>query len=949
LTSGMPLGIMRMTRIAGADRRLEPRAFGAEVLRMRPSRVLLIGLGLICLPVGTVTLVGPVALAADDVVIGTHQAFTDIGLLPTRLTAFNAHDDAAQATYTCCRPDQKEAIDKALKANEAFLNVYPYSDFADDTLMHNARIDSVRKNFRHQVESLGLLVQDFPDSDLADDALWDLADLYCQDKDHVSAVNALNDLVRHYPFSTWADDAYFALARELKELNDEPGAIGALETLAGQFPKSDHCAEANWLLGEKYMSVGEYGRAIDAFTVLIRRYPCADLADDAQFNIAQCFRLMHDTNRAEAAYEYVIHRMPGSSFVPAAMREANSIVQERQGAVVGGASKYERYDLKARNSYDAAKELCELANHHLNYREYRDAIGAFTELVRRFPGIDCYDDALYKIGVAYQQMNVLFHEINKAKGPDDLFRLMPEYKDATRALQGIPTDRQLSSLNDATGAFALVANNLIGSPLRDDALWGIAEAYEAQGTRTDGFALGATPAEDADVWADHAATCQELLINFPGSEHETRALWSLLKFYADERNYDTAIQMYEQLSRSVPDIFPGMFAETKEDFLNVMMAYYRHADFCWEEYNVHHIPYRLTLPDLIPEAQYYMAGLYLKQGEADKARRLLLNITSRPTCDLAPSATLLLGQTYQLLGDKDKAREAFEYVVDHYALSGLADDARLFISQLDGADAPDTATYAAQVGAAPGAYDIHVGTNVVVIAPYIVSAKMRAYNLPNIWDAAQGALNEWTGVRPEGPVVIVVSDRLVKGPVTISAAVIKDPPRWQDGFRQMARRAIGVTRCASLGKAVPAFVEGLSQFGASSLEYSLVSETRDTIGSAAATVVPHQAVIDQRSRCLDALENYVRDGASLGKLTPDAACGMLYALLDQHGYGKQALVDREPYRRFFEALNSEPQSDPQTALVAAIDKAFGGKHYDQFKQWGFRVDRNRLDRMAHAG
>ncbi|MFQ6097021.1 MAG: tetratricopeptide repeat protein [Armatimonadota bacterium] len=908
---------------------------------------------------GVVAMLGLIALSfvpanaqepADDVVIRTRASFSDIALLPTRLTAFNAHDDAARATYTCCRPDQKEKIAKALKANEAFLNTYPYSDYADDTLMHNARIDQVRRNFRHQVQSLVALAANFPDSDLADDAVWNLAQLYSRDKDHVSAVRALNDLVGRYPFSTWVDDAYFSLARELKELNDEPGAIAALETLAQRFPKSDHCAQANWLLGQKYMSVGEYQAAIRAFTVLIRRYPCSDWVDDAQFNIAQCFRLMHDLDRAEAAYEYIIHRMPGSSFVPAAMREVNNICQRRHGVARGtGPSRYQRYDLKARNSYDAAKELCELGNHHLNYREYRDAIAAFTELVRRYPGTDCYDDALYKIGVAYQQMDMLFNEINKAKGPDDLFRLMPEYKDATRALEGIPTDRQLSSLQDAVGAFALVANNLIGSPLRDDALWAIAESYEAESTIVDGFALGRTPREDFGIWANHAFTCQQLLINFPGSEHETRALWSMLKFYADKRNYDTAIQMYEQLSKCVPDIFPKIFAESKEDFLNVMMAYYRRADFAWDEYHRHHIPYRLTLPDLIPDAQYYMAALYLKRGEPEKARKLLLKITPRATCDLAANATLLLAQTYEVLGDTDKAREAYQYIVDNHPLSGLADDAELRLSQLAVGKAADVSGYLAQVGVQPGTWDVHVGRNVVVVAPYMVSPRLRAYNLPNIWDAAQGALNEWTGVRPQDRVVIVVSDGAVKGPVTIPQNKITDPPRWQDGFYQMARRAISSTRCATLAKAAPAIVEGFSRFGAASLEYSLVSETRDTIGSASATVVPHQEVIEQRNRALDALQEYVRNGASLSKLTPEVVCGMLYSLLDQHGYGKQALVDREPYRRFFEALNSMSQADPQTAFVAAINKTFGDDHSDLFKQWGFRVNKRALDRMARVG
>ena len=37
--------------------------------------------------------------------VGT--SFDEIALLPTRLTSFNQHDDAARATYTCCKPWQR--------------------------------------------------------------------------------------------------------------------------------------------------------------------------------------------------------------------------------------------------------------------------------------------------------------------------------------------------------------------------------------------------------------------------------------------------------------------------------------------------------------------------------------------------------------------------------------------------------------------------------------------------------------------------------------------------------------------------------------------------------------------------------------------------------------------------------------------------------------------------
>lgn len=200
---------------------------------------------LLVLAVGVLAVGGSIAWSqAFDIGKALAPSFSDIALLPTRLTYYNLHNDSALATYTCCKPSQEEQIRKAIAANAAFLERYPRTDFSDNTCMHNARVNSVRKNFRYQVDALEMLVQQFPDSDLADDAAWRLAQCYVADKDHDSAIEVLNILVTRYPESGWADDGLCALAHELREVKNEPEAVRALRDLAYKYPSSDMCAEA---------------------------------------------------------------------------------------------------------------------------------------------------------------------------------------------------------------------------------------------------------------------------------------------------------------------------------------------------------------------------------------------------------------------------------------------------------------------------------------------------------------------------------------------------------------------------------------------------------------------------------------------------------------------------------------------------------------------------------
>ena len=889
-----------------------------------------------------VALIAPLLASAQpdaDLNIRTGHSFRDIAALPTRLNAYNVHDDSSQATYVCCRPDQEKEIERALTANEAFLNGYPGSDFADDTLMFNARIDGVRQNFRHAVESQLRLLEQYPQSDLADDAAWGLATRFCEDQDHPAAIQTLQWLVAHFPHSTWADDALAQLADEMRKVRDEQGAQAALQLLSQRYPHSDQCPAAHYAIAAKYQELGNFGAAVDGFMLLIRRYPCSDFVDDAQFQIGQCLRAMRRPAEALSAYEFLINRMPGSVHVTSAMREANTIyVENTRGR---GDANQGPYNLAAPNSAEAADQLFALAHSHQNYRRFQQAVAAYRTFIQRFPGNDNYDDALYNTGACYQELNLLFGRINKAQGPDDLFKLRPEWADATGALQGIPSDRQLNAVDDAVGAFGLVTN-LIGSPLRDDALYQIAKSYE-----------------DVERPADEAYSYQQLLINFPGSEYEAEALYRMLKYYRDPANYDTASKMLAGLGRAVPDLFPPILAESKADFLHVMNLYFEHVNHGWEEYHLHHIPYRVTLSDLVPEANYYLGALLMKRGEFDKAVKLLQRTAGLTSNDFAASALYLLARAAKLAGDNQTAEKAYQELCDCAPLSGLADDAQLALANFEQEDPTgQLAECAKQLGLDPKTWDVHVGENVVVFAPYTVAPKMRMYNLPNIWDAAVGKLLDWTGQQATAEVPIVITDGFSDVPpgaaIRLTAGQVSDPPQWQAAFAQMAVRAVAQAGCTVFEKDLPAVAQGMAALAGAGLEFSLVSETRETLGSAAPTILPHDALVKARNDALDALNEYERGTPALTDLKPQIVLGMLYRLLEHHGFAQQeGTLDWEPFRRFFDAVRRLPADRPPAdvvdaanAFVHCVNMTFGVDDSEWFRRWGFPVDPRRLQQLS---
>lgn len=878
-----------------------------------------------CPPAGRVWLlvasfwVAGVALAQGfDIGQALGPSFSDVALLPTRLTYYNLHDDSARATYTCCKPSQEEEIRKALAANAAFLERFPRTDYSDDTCMHNARVNSVRANFRHQVAALEMLLAEYPQSDLADDAAWRLAQCYMEDKDHLAAIEVLNELLTSWPGSTWADDAVYYIGRELMELGDEPEAFRAMEDLARKYPASDYCAGALFGLAVSYQQEEQYDAVLASCEDLVRRYPCSDYADDARMMIANALRHMGRAPDAIGAYQALIEEMPGSALANDAMREYNTLVRNvrETGGHVGG----ELYTPREENPGEAAQELFDIARHHQNYREYAAAIRAYSDFVAAYPGHDNYDDALYSIGMCYQQMNILFEDMNKAKGPEDLFRLREDFQDATGSAH-LPSGR-LSAVRDAASAFAVVANELVGSPLRDDALYEIARSFE-----------------DSGQAADEAFTYQELVVTFPGSSHEFEALYRMLKFYAKPENWEAAREMYPSLSRAFPDIFPAVLVEDQDLFYTVLGAYSRHLNFAWFESFDHHIPYDFTVNDLISDADFVLGALMCSEGDYRGGIRRLSRLCASPTNDFAAPAIWVSGQAYRAMGDAEEAAKYYQELISAFEWSGLADDARIALAQL--AAEPEVQPYLEQIGEAVGRdlanCDVYCGEGVVVVAPYVVSAKMRQHNMPNIWEKAVALMADWTGTAPDGRLLVYVDPMggaSSGSPIRVPAAGISDPPQWSLGLESIARNFVDAATGDKLGEMKPTLCAALARFGAASLQYDLVTETRDAIGSAAAVALPQEEVIRARDGSLEALEAYVRDQKSMKELDPATACGMLFALMDQKGFSKAKLVDREPLRNLFVALKRQNDCGC-SAFSKALNEALGGGCEEMLTNWGF--------------
>ena len=334
--------------------------------------------------------------------------------------------------------------------------------------------------------------------------------------------------------------------------------------------------------------------------------------------------------------------------------------------------------------------------------------------------------------------------------------------------------------------------------------------------------------------------------------------------------------------------------------------------------------------------------MLMNQGDFKRAAEVLKPVTELQGHDVVAPALYLYAQACVKLGQWEDARLAFSAITEDHKNTGLADDAHMAWTQYQDV-AKNPAKYDLTVpvqkvykefGINPGNMDVYIGQRCVVFAPYTRAAMMRMYNMPNIWDESQRVLRDWAGL-PDTEKIVIVVDRACEStfgdPFKVAGCQIKDPPKWNIGLTQIASNVLaeGIPQLASNRS----LLAGIGSFVAASLQYDLVTETRDTIGSSAAVKLPQEEVIKTRDRALKALEEYVIAGED-AKLTREVVAGMMYSLLDSGGFTRDRLIDREPYRAFFAKLKGmSAGTDVGEAFAIAATTAFGDSCEQQLKDW----------------
>lgn len=813
------------------------------------------------------------------------------------------YDEAARLARTASRGTESDIME-AVRAYEAVRDVYRGSRYS---VMAAWEICNLIKRLKHppkHISALASFIANYPQSDYTADALWALISHLNSARDYNGAEARYQEFVQRFPNNPYVDDILYSNASRARRDYNFPGLIQAYENLLQLCPDSDYCDNGYYYMGSTYYSyLDDYEQGFNAYMQLVHKYPYSDYVDDCLYGALSCLIYMDEIERAVELYNQMVTTYPASYAAARGAGRLARYVRNQPNVLVPNPN-----DALAVPLYRQVTDLYNQAAAASYMRRYAEAAGLYQRLLRQFPTSDQADDAVYRMAGCFEQMHKYYDRAKTAATPEEIADVERDWAHALGSGRGV---RAAGQIGDAVRAYLFLANEYVGSDLRDDAMYKAAGAYETI---------------EHDV---AALVCYlQLIKRFPHSRYATTAVSKIHSLCSSLKKPADKIRVYMTVAETYPE--------------------HRYSD----------------------DYVFQIGLLHLAAGDTLNARVSLQNYLARYSQRaLAANAMFLLGRCYQIAEKPQVAADSYRKIIALYPNSGLADDALIELRRFSAHGAEEEANLERKrIGVSVEkalkrsirGHDVILRPHVAVVAPFEESVIARAYNLPDILDSAYSYLAQCTGADPgkgeRVPIVLDAESRSLKAgpPVRISTRYCGEPPAYATCFEPLAQLFMLDPSIAHVTNAVPGLAGALARFAALRLDHRLFMSIGEMdLGAAASTA--HAARLEEaQTRAAEALSKHIGARTTAKTIPVDAIFGMLLQITEWTRQGPGEAIDWAPVVPLFaEAQNVPSELRKLTApeekaalLLACVERALGRDSAKSFIALGVRTTPGAQSKIA---
>jgi len=519
---------------------------------------------------------------------------------------------------------------EAVKAYDAALAAKPDWARTDELLIASAQSLRATDNAEEASKRLSRLIAEFAESTYRAQALYQLGEMAQEQKKHDEAVTHYKQVVEGFGESEFAAPARYGLAAAYyaQEKNDE--AITELDALLSGDADPEVTARGHLLRGLVYQRRKEYDPAVKDLQAFLDTKPEGTEAVDAQFALVLCLIGLGQFDQAGTAMTALLTAQPDYQHGDKMYYElGHALLAKDDGA--GAAAAFGTLAEKFPDS-----PLAPEASFHVG-RFHERAADALEDEAQKKAEV-AKAAAAYAQGLAKAEAGSLREKLQYKLG-DMQFR-QEQYAEAGQTLLAQISDHPQGELV-GPGRF-LAAEALFRQDKFQEALPLFTQVaadkvakYEAQALYRAGMC-----ATELKTWPESQKHFDALLKGFPDFEQVAEARYGLALSYQKQGKLAEARPLAEQVTTE-------------------------------------------TETETAAKARYMVGEIDFAEGKFEDAiEQYLLVAVGYPYPEWQARAWFETGRCQEQLGNKDKAREAFQAVVDKYADHALAAEAAKQIQAL---------------------------------------------------------------------------------------------------------------------------------------------------------------------------------------------------------------------------------------------------------------------------
>jgi|GEM_PF-3288052 len=312
---------------------------------------------------------------------------------------------------------------------------------------------------------------------LRDNADYLFAISFFNEKNYNRAITELDDFIKSHPDHELTNKARYLIGLSYYQNKIFGSAIKEWDKLISKAPDHPLSQDAYLHIGDLYFRSGEYKQAAEFFREFRQKWPKSKYSEVAFWQELQSYFNGKDDETAIKHFPVYMERYPQSENMANAKGQLE-IIYYRRGSH-GEPKKLEEFLTHYPKSPFASAARFKLGDMAMEQKKWDRAIIEMEQFARDYPGDKLFIDALYGLGLAYENAGDEEKALVQYKNIMEQFSAKPNAVDAAFRLGSLHFKKE--NYKEAVQAFEFAATKKQSDKVRANTYYNIALCYENLG------------------------------------------------------------------------------------------------------------------------------------------------------------------------------------------------------------------------------------------------------------------------------------------------------------------------------------------------------------------------------------------------------------------------------------------------------------------------------------